>query len=359
MFVTNISTLPTELILQISSYLDNDMIIILSWVNRNCKRVLGRDTNIITKIKNKTIYNDTKLLQHLYSTNGHHRRYIQTISKFYSLEDFSRILTNFQTKVFKFDDLDKFYQPIMISFLEKHNCLENSVLASNAFINQDSDCLKLACYFGHTNLVDKILASDSSLNVDEGLLTAAKQGHVNLVSKLLKFPSCDPTIGNQELFRVACLDGSSKVLQVLLKDPRIDPRVNNHEGLLWACKYGHLESVELLLRDARVCPNENKAIIYMAVKWNQTKIVELLLKDGRIDLAEARNDLIEMATEYSYLEMLSILGNNDKVTTKVDYGFYMQYCYKQLMYEVLGQRVIIGLLSLLMLMLSLVGIVGF
>ena len=345
-----------QLLFQILRHLTNDCILNLYGSCRHFRRALRKDAHIINHLRNKTIYSDPNLIGQLYDSRGHYARYVKVVDKFYSIEDFRQFSTIFSQYLLKFTHMFTFYQPVMIGFLEKHPSLENAVMVGRAEMGGDkeaSNCLKLACHFGHAIVAEQIIKSSIISNIEECMLAAAKQGHYKLVQRLLQLPNCDPRIGNQEVFRVACLDGNSKVVEILLNDSRIDPTVNNHEGLLWACKYGHKQTVTMLLSDVRVDPCQNKALMYMAVKWNQTEILKMLLQDGRIDISDIRNDLVDMAVEFSYNDILSLISL--KPTLSCTQGtMQMNYCYKQLIIEILGQRV--AVFTVIMVILSWISI---
>ena len=302
--------LPPESIFAIIKELDYESITALYSSCKYLKRVLALDFEIISQISNHRIYNDVKLLKMLYSTKGYYRRYVLKVTKYYSLEKYYNFNMTFNCYLLQFESIDMFYQPVMIKCLEKYVYLENALIAAPTLAaSEDRDNFRMASYFGHLKIVTLLSqCAVAATDIHDSLLVALKQNQIPVLKFLLTHPMCNPCLENNELFRLACLQNKFKVVSLLLEDERINPADNNHEGLLWACKYGHHETASIILKDKRVDPSQNKALLYMAVKWNRLEIVKLLLDDARIETADIKNDLIEMAAHYSYSEVYSILG---------------------------------------------------
>ena len=127
-----------------------------------------------------------------------------------------------------------------------------------------------ACASGHLDLVQHLLATDPSINVncvgpekdDTPLHRACRFGHVQVAEFLLKHPAVNVNQGNVGLaspFFIACQEGRHEVVSMLLKDPRIEVnKPQNQEGspFFFACQNGHKEVVSLLLADMRINVNQ-------------------------------------------------------------------------------------------------------
>ncbi len=132
------------------------------------------------------------------------------------------------------------------------------------------------------------LLVDGSLN--EALLRAAENNHVDVVDYLLRHAMFEPSAdGNRAItIQKAAMYGHLAVVERLLQDQSVDPSADGNYAVRWAAQKGHLAVVERLLQDARVDPSANDNFaVRRAAERNHLAVVERLLEDDRVDVAVA------------------------------------------------------------------------
>jgi ankyrin repeat protein len=158
--------------------------------------------------------------------------------------------------------------------------------------------------------VHRILDSGEVLvnrNLNDALVRAAANGHVDVVDFLLRHAMFDPSADDNCAIRHAAFNGHIAVVERLLHDERVDPSAANNHGVRWAAKNGRLAVVERLLLDARVDPSaNNNHAVRRAAANGHVAVVDRLLEDDRVDVAVAiRNSRPENRKRFECRERLT------------------------------------------------------
>jgi hypothetical protein len=127
-------------------------------------------------------------------------------------------------------------------------------------------------------------------NLNEALVRAAENGHVDVVDCLLRHAMFDPSADNNRAIRLAAENGHLAVVERLLRDERVDPSARDNFVVQWAAENGHLAVVDRLLQDKRVDPSANDNVaVGLAAKNGHVAVVERLLEDDRVFAVDVRN----------------------------------------------------------------------
>ncbi|KAI0186023.1 ankyrin repeat-containing domain protein [Xylaria flabelliformis] len=190
--------------------------------------------------------------------------------------------------------------------------------------------LHLSAYFGLTETVSSLLATDVDVDIEDCLQTtplmyAAQAGHADIVHLLLH-SGADPgricRRGRTALHR-ACEGNYAKVVAEIVSSPR-DVAVNvidagnpyNLSALMWAVSNENSEIVKHLLtrKDIDVnlkCPNYFQfGALHHCVLGGQIEIAKLLLSDARIAINavdNSRQTALTLAAQQGYGDMVSLL----------------------------------------------------
>ena len=155
-------------------------------------------------------------------------------------------------------------------------------------------------------------------NLNDALVRAAENGHVDVVDYLLRHAMFDPSANGNRAIRQAAEHGHLAVVERLLQDPRVDPSVNDNDAVRGAACYGRLAVVERLLQDKRVDPsaNVNYAVRY-ASRNGHLAVVERLLQDKRVDPSANDNYAVGRAEFYGCRAVVDRLLEDDRVDVAV------------------------------------------
>ena len=109
------------------------------------------------------------------------------------------------------------------------------------------DGLILAAGDGHVEAVQTLLAAGANVHVqdDDALCWAALNGHKETV-KVLLAAGADVHAGDDYALRNAAWSGRTQTVQMLLA-AGADIHAENDEALRWAAQYGHTETVRVLV----------------------------------------------------------------------------------------------------------------
>jgi hypothetical protein len=130
--------------------------------------------------------------------------------------------------------------------------LESGKLGGYGNLN---DALVLAAENCHVDVVDCLLRHamfDPSADDNLAIQLAAKNGHLAVVERLLQDERCDPSADDNGALRLAAENGHLAVVERLLQDKRVDPSADDNYAVRWAAENGHLAVVDRLLEDDRV-----------------------------------------------------------------------------------------------------------
>jgi hypothetical protein len=170
--------------------------------------------------------------------------------------------------------------------------------------------------------VQRMLESSGELrgcgNLNDALVRAAQNGHVDVVDCLLRHAMFDPSADDNRAVRWAAENGHIVVIERLLQDKRVDPSAEDNYAIREAAFNGHLAVVERLLQDARVDPtaHENCAVRW-AAEEGHIAVVERLLQDKRVDPSAEDNYAVGWAAANGHLAVVDRLLEDDRVDAAV------------------------------------------
>jgi ankyrin repeat protein len=185
--------------------------------------------------------------------------------------------------------------------------LESGKLGGYGNLN---DALVLAAENCHVDVVDCLLRHamfDPSADDNLAIQLAAKNGHLAVVERLLQDERCDPSADDNGALRLAAENGHLAVVERLLQDKRVDPSADDNYAVRWAAENGHLAVVERLLLDERVDPSaDDNYAVRWAAENGHLAVVDRLLEDDRVDAAVAiRASRPENLKRFEYRERLT------------------------------------------------------
>jgi ankyrin repeat protein len=182
------------------------------------------------------------------------------------------------------------------------------------------------CYYaahGRLALVHRMLMLDcddlcGDGNLNEALVRAAENGHVDVVDCLLRHAMFDPSADVNYAVRRAAENGHVAVVERLLQDKRVDPSADDNYAVGDAASSGHLAVVERLLQDERVDPSaaDNYAVRLAALNGHLA-VVERLLQDARVDPSADDNYAVSWAAREGHLAVVDRLLEDDRVDAAV------------------------------------------
>jgi hypothetical protein len=288
-----LSKLPAEMISFILQYLHENDIKQLLLVSKTMNQKLSLHQKLIRKIKNKSIYNDTRMMKQL--SKPEFRTYMVKISTNDLLKlDSREIFWLMNRKVVMLTEFNQLIDLAVKLPIEKYllSSLENSLL-----INFPNESIQ------------------SSFRYTERTIGKASQyGFEKIVGQLLHDARIDPSDFYNEAIRKACEHGHTNIVRMLLQDPRVDPSVWSNTALSLASANGHLEIVKILVNDKRVAHFAGYQIIKSAYQNGQWSIVCELLKLPQLNLTRRlQRDILEALPKNSasrvVYELRTILGN--------------------------------------------------
>ncbi|KAJ3319301.1 N-alpha-acetyltransferase 35 NatC auxiliary subunit [Boothiomyces sp. JEL0866] len=185
--------------------------------------------------------------------------------------------------------------------------------------------IRIAAQNGHLETV-KLLLHDSRIDPtakeDYAIRYAAYNGHFKIVQELLTNPNVNPASLDNSCIQIATLNGHLDVVHLLLKDARVNPAMNNNSVFRLACLNGHTELVKLLLQDDRIDPAaDDNYSIYIASRNGHIEILQILLKDPRVNPSASDNIAICAASQFARPEILKILLNDPRVNPSAKNNF--------------------------------------
>ena len=83
-------------------------------------------------------------------------------------------------------------------------------------------------------------------------IIACRLGYTEIVERMLKWKSIDPSDRDNIAFLLACQNGNIETVKLLLKDSRVDPSAKGNEAIRFASIYGDATLVSILISDPRV-----------------------------------------------------------------------------------------------------------
>jgi ankyrin repeat protein len=155
-------------------------------------------------------------------------------------------------------------------------------------------------------------------NLNDALVRAAQNGHVDVVDCLLRHAMFDPSADDNYAVRLAARHGHIAVVERLLQDKRVDPSAVDNLAILAAAANGHLAVVERLLQDKRVDPSaDDNYAVGLAAACGHLAVVERLLQDDRVDPSADNNYAVGCAALYGHLAVVDRLLEDDRVDVAV------------------------------------------
>jgi ankyrin repeat protein len=192
-----------------------------------------------------------------------------------------------------------------------------------------NDALVRAAENGHVDVVDYLLRHamfDPSANDNCAIRLAAANGHLAVVERLLHDERVDPSAYHNRAIQCAAENGYVAVVKRLLQDLRVDPSAYDNYVLRWAAYYGFVAVVERLLRDPRVDPSiyENYAV-RSAAERGHLAVVERLLQDKRVDPSANNNYAVRWAAESGHLAVVERLLQDPRVDPSANDNYAVRW----------------------------------
>ena len=222
--------------------------------------------------------------------------------------------------IFNFDNLPKPALMIILGYIKKKKKDRITTLLISKYIldfalrwiwHPWSDGLILACRNGYTEYYikwSKIAGTrwDPSVDYNNAIRLASKNGHIEIVKILLQDKRVDPT--DNWAIRIASQFGHIEIVKILLEDKRVDPSADDNYAIQYASQNGHTAVVKLLLHDDRVNPAVcNNYSIKSAIENGYTETIKILLQDKRVDPSVDNNYAIRFASYNGHTEIVKLL----------------------------------------------------
>ena len=212
----------------------------------------------------------------------------------------------------------------IIDYIIEHNDIQtlNYVLDRNMDPSaNDNEAIRFASREGHLEIVERLLKDprvDPGSSYNWAIREASREGHLEVVERLLKDPRVDPGSSYNWAIREAISNDHPAVVERLLQDRRVNPSVDNNYAIRWASMNGHLSVVDKLLQDQRVDPRvENNYAIRAASYYGHLDVVDRLLKDPRVDPSALGNEAIRWASANGHLAVVKRLLQDPRVDPSV------------------------------------------
>eukprot|EP01119_Soliformovum_irregulare_P020977 TRINITY_DN6871_c0_g1_i1.p1 TRINITY_DN6871_c0_g1~~TRINITY_DN6871_c0_g1_i1.p1 ORF type:complete len:243 (+),score=47.17 TRINITY_DN6871_c0_g1_i1:55-783(+) len=170
----------------------------------------------------------------------------------------------------------------------------------------DNEAIRWACKEGNADCVQSLLNDPRvslSTRDNKPLRSACKHGWEKIVHLLLDRQDSIATIANNKVFDLKDIEHPN-IIRMLVKDPRFDPSINQDFLIGLAAKKGDVELITLLLQDPRVDPsNRANLALRLACSQGHLEIVKLLLADPRVDPTSAANSALFCASVNGHLDI--------------------------------------------------------
>jgi surface antigen len=175
-----------------------------------------------------------------------------------------------------------------------------------------------AAYNGQLALVDKILQEkrvDPSFRKNYAIRMAAQYGHLDVLERLLQDRRVDPSAEDNYAIRLAACWGHLAVVERLMQDKRVDPSARGNLAVRLAAQNGHLAIVERLLQDKRVDPSAGfNHAVRGAAQNGHLAVVERILQDKRVDPSAYNNLAVRSAASRGHLAVVDILLEDNRTS---------------------------------------------
>ena len=220
-----------------------------------------------------------------------------------------------------------------LRFLHKYNLTKfnkgDNVTFRKIYIaldKSDEDGLIWAAKRGHLEVVKLLLEQGVAVDTDDenSLKQAVFYGHLDVVKLLLKY-GADIHDEHDLAFRIAAQKGYLDIVKYLIEEGADihaldDEYPYTDDALKWAAEEGHLGVIKLLLTHGAALPDVNDytniyEAILAAVENDHTKIAKLLLRTIKESPEIGDDDYIiteafKIAAERNHLELLHLLLDN-------------------------------------------------
>ncbi|KAJ3019254.1 UNVERIFIED_CONTAM: hypothetical protein HDU68_010742 [Siphonaria sp. JEL0065] len=173
--------------------------------------------------------------------------------------------------------------------------------------------LVLASKFGHSRIVDALLATGKVEANSSAILVASTHGHADIVATLLRIlPDFDKAAASGSRAVVAAVDGGfMETVRVLLDFKFGDPAAFKNRAVISASRLGYTEIVKLLLCHPKVDPStDNNYAIRQAAANGHTKIVKLFLAIPSVNPFAENNEAFLYACRNSHAKVVKLLATH-------------------------------------------------
>ncbi len=203
--------------------------------------------------------------------------------------------------------------------LNKANVYEETPL-SIALKNGHIDVVKALIQNGAHAFRD----DDTIIDETNFLFNVCKSGDIEIFKALIKAEAKEKILFGQTLLNIACYRGHTEIVEALIEAGADSNKANPSNGvapLFAACLNGHTEIVEALIEAGadlnKVNPSNGKTPLFVAYSKGHTEIVEALIKAGA-DLEKAPTpegeSFLHVACQNGHAKIVEALieRNNDK-----------------------------------------------
>jgi ankyrin repeat protein len=205
--------------------------------------------------------------------------------------------------------------------------LKKDDVYANAFNNM---AIRLAAKNGHDEIVRRLLI-DPSVDSSVGNYTVFKEavrfGYVDIINFFFEkwkgdhnsYPSGSSTGWGYDAFCIACTNEYFDIAIRLQKDLSIDPSHNNNSAIIRAAYFGKLNTFRFLLKDPRVdaAADDSQAFISAADNGNIDIINELLEIPG-INPSTENNAAFKIAVHRGHLNIVNVLLEDPRIDISKD-----------------------------------------
>ena len=190
-----------------------------------------------------------------------------------------------------------------------------AVLLQDARIHVNEPCLRKACELGHVAIVKMLLEDrriDPTYNNFEALERACSLGYIAIVrlfladTRILRANKNRDALGY--VFLSAAYEGHLDIVQLFLEEDALDPDLHNNSALIAACEHGQTEVVQFLLGTGRTDPrDQDNLCIRLACQNGHLGVLQRLLLDPRVNPVVEDNFPVLSAADHGHIDIVRVL----------------------------------------------------
>jgi ankyrin repeat protein len=175
----------------------------------------------------------------------------------------------------------------------------------------------LACGGDSLRLVELLLKHPGLLphaNDNEAICVASAHGNIEIVQRLLRIPSIDPSCGGRDTALLRALrEENREVVKLLVRDERVDPTTDHCAALLAAAYHGWDDILQCLLREFASTEEDVSSAIFLACcsSIERVEIVAMLLQYIDVAPFEQGNEWLVEAVANGHYKIAQYFLEND------------------------------------------------